>query len=380
MPLFASFSPPAPLAWLRSCTANGAGEFLVALQDFLETTNPLIAAPSGREALGYLLDSLSRRQPGRKKVLLCSFNCPLVGRTVLERNLELDPYDLASPTGGIDCRAVGRRLSRAHLALLVTHPFGVPVDFRPLIAECRRQGTVLIEDCAHTVGGRIGGQMAGTLGDAAIFSFNRDKPLALGGGGALLLNARQLHPEKEPDFGNQAWAEEAGALRFFLRLLEEDGHLPGDSRLHRTLSLRLADLCAKPSNLAFRGLHPLRAAYGLRLLAGYGERLAQRNSQAKEIASRWPAHSWTVSPFVSPAWFRQRLVASDCNTLEQLRQAALAHGFTATNTTWPSPVGCRTRKTSPPANAAHCALHGIDLPLASTTSLKDLAGTLPAPY
>jgi dTDP-4-amino-4,6-dideoxygalactose transaminase len=47
------------------------------------------------------------------------------------------------------------------------------------------QGKPIIEDCAQSLGSRLGGKMAGTFGTIAAFSFRSGKYLSVGEGGAL---------------------------------------------------------------------------------------------------------------------------------------------------------------------------------------------------
>ena len=57
----------------------------------------------------------------------------------------------------------------------------------------RPRGTTsrVIEDCAHALGARYRGRAVGTIGDAAIFSFQTLKPLnAYGGGMAVVSDPR----------------------------------------------------------------------------------------------------------------------------------------------------------------------------------------------
>ncbi len=54
-----------------------------------------------------------------------------------------------------------------------------------LAAWCEREGLILLEDTAHSVGSRLDGRHLGTFGAAGAFSFFSNKNLAVGEGGAL---------------------------------------------------------------------------------------------------------------------------------------------------------------------------------------------------
>ena len=63
--------------------------------------------------------------------------------------------------------------------------------FPTIIEYCREKGIIIIEDCAHTLGGKIGGEAAGTL-EMLLFWFNYDKPISLGWGGAMIITTQNL--------------------------------------------------------------------------------------------------------------------------------------------------------------------------------------------
>jgi dTDP-4-amino-4,6-dideoxygalactose transaminase len=71
-------------------------------------------------------------------------------------------------------------------AIVAVHLYGQLADMPALAALARRHGLLLIEDAAQAHGAALGGRRAGTLGDAAAFSFFPTKNLgALGDGGAV---------------------------------------------------------------------------------------------------------------------------------------------------------------------------------------------------
>ncbi len=73
-------------------------------------------------------------------------------------------------------------------AVVPVHALGHPADMDPLMAICRSHEVPVIEDAAGAIGARYRRAPAGGLGDAAMLSFNGNKTLTTGGGGALLTN------------------------------------------------------------------------------------------------------------------------------------------------------------------------------------------------
>jgi aminotransferase EvaB len=78
-------------------------------------------------------------------------------------------------------------------AVLVTHLYGQLADIEALSTLCSQNGIALVEDCAQAHGARRGGQLAGSWGDIACFSFYPTKNLgALGDGGAVATGREDL--------------------------------------------------------------------------------------------------------------------------------------------------------------------------------------------
>ena len=71
--------------------------------------------------------------------------------------------------------------------LLPVHLYGQCVDMVPLEALAARHGLTILEDCAQSHGARHHGRLAGSMGNAAAFSFYPTKVLgAYGDGGATI--------------------------------------------------------------------------------------------------------------------------------------------------------------------------------------------------
>jgi dTDP-4-amino-4,6-dideoxygalactose transaminase len=98
-----------------------------------------------------------------------------------ETTFTMDPRRLE------DALAVAPRSAGARpKAVLVVHLYGHPAAMPAIVELARRDGLLVVEDCAQAHGARLGGRMVGTFGDVATFSFYPTKNLgALGDGGLV---------------------------------------------------------------------------------------------------------------------------------------------------------------------------------------------------
>ena len=93
-------------------------------------------------------------------------------------------------TAQLNLNEIGAALNAKTKAIVVTHLYGLMNDVlgvRSHLSSLGREDVVIVEDCAQAHGATLGGHMAGSLGDAAAFSFYPTKNLgALGDAGAVL--------------------------------------------------------------------------------------------------------------------------------------------------------------------------------------------------
>lgn len=113
-----------------------------------------------------------------------------------ERTLGVDPTALREYLKGIgELRGgvvVNRNTGNVIRALVPMHTFGHPVDMEGLLAVARDFNLVLVEDAAESIGSNIGGRQTGTFGTLGCLSFNGNKTITTGGGGAILSNDTEL--------------------------------------------------------------------------------------------------------------------------------------------------------------------------------------------
>jgi aminotransferase in exopolysaccharide biosynthesis len=83
---------------------------------------------------------------------------------------------------------INRSTGRVIRAIVPMHTFGHPVDIESLLAVAHDYNLQLIEDAAESIGSTVGGRHTGTFGVMGTLSFNGNKTITTGGGGAILTN------------------------------------------------------------------------------------------------------------------------------------------------------------------------------------------------
>jgi aminotransferase in exopolysaccharide biosynthesis len=77
-------------------------------------------------------------------------------------------------------------------ALIAVHIFGHPCNIFKIKTICKKFGIVLIEDAAEGIGSFYHKKHVGTFGKIGVLSFNGNKTITTGGGGALITNEKKI--------------------------------------------------------------------------------------------------------------------------------------------------------------------------------------------
>lgn len=85
-------------------------------------------------------------------------------------------------------RQTGRRIR----AVIPMHTFGHPVSLDELVDVCKEFNLILVEDAAEALGSFYKGKHMGNWGLVSAVSFNGNKIITTGGGGAVLTNDREM--------------------------------------------------------------------------------------------------------------------------------------------------------------------------------------------
>lgn len=103
---------------------------------------------------------------------------------------------LENQTEQIDGRCFNRRSGRQVVACAPMHSFGIPGLIEELVDVCSTRNLEIVEDAAEALGSTVHGKALGTFGQSGVLSFNGNKIVTAGGGGAILTD--------DPEIGRRA--------------------------------------------------------------------------------------------------------------------------------------------------------------------------------
>lgn len=110
--------------------------------------------------------------------------------------LGVDPFKLEKYLEGMaelrNGELYNKQTNRRIKALVPMHTFGHPCMMDELVTLCDQYKLVLVEDAAESLGSYYKGKHTGSFGKVNAISFNGNKIITTGGGGAILTNDGEL--------------------------------------------------------------------------------------------------------------------------------------------------------------------------------------------
>jgi len=123
--------------------------------------------------------------------------------------------DIEPGTVNLSARTIEKLITDRTRAIITVHKTGIINDMDPILALAKERGLLVVEDCCQATFGKYKGRYAGTMGDAASFSFDSEKTMGSDTGGCIVTNHDEL-AERMRYYGQSR----AGAMR------------PGFGRIH----------------------------------------------------------------------------------------------------------------------------------------------------
>ena len=220
------------------------------------------------------------------------------------------PVEPVEATYNLDPARIEAAITARTKAIIPVHLYGQPADMQAIMAVAQRHNLKVLEDAAQAHGATSHGQRAGSLADAAAFSFYPGKNLgALGDGGAVVTNdatlAEQLRTWRnygskvkyyndEPGYNSRLDELQAALLHVKLKTLDE-----GNARRRAIAAVYDRELAGIPGLVL-----PQVPAWAEPVWHLYVIRHAQRDALAKQLAEQGIGTivHYPVPPHLQPAY------------------------------------------------------------------------------
>lgn len=144
----------------------------------------------GRVALYAILKALGIGPAD--EVAIQAFTCLAVPEGVMATGARPLWIDIEPNGFNMDAKDLDRKLTPNTKAIVVQHTYGIPAAMDEIEKVARAHNLPIIEDCCHTLASTYRGRRVGTFGVAAFYSFEWGKPVAVGIGGAAVINDDEL--------------------------------------------------------------------------------------------------------------------------------------------------------------------------------------------
>jgi len=141
---------------------------------------------SGRSALVAGLKALDL--PKGSEVILQAFSCVVVANSIKNAGLKPVFVDIGKNSFGLDINDLQNKITSKTKVIIVQNLFGIPDDYKKILAIAKKHKLILVEDCAQSLGASYGNKKLGLFGKFAFFSFGREKVISSTFGGVLITN------------------------------------------------------------------------------------------------------------------------------------------------------------------------------------------------
>ena len=280
-------------------------------------------ASSGRSALYCLLLGLKAENPSRRQVVMPAYTCPAVARVAIDLALQPVFVDISMETMAYLPDSLAAAVSEETLAVVLVHPFGIPLPAAEVIAVAHGAGAVVIEDAAQALGAKWDGKPVGTSGDYGLFSLGPGKPISTGGGGIAIANQAEDIPSLTKWWADLPGATGAVSAAAWLRqaAFQFAFHPTGWWAATR-VGLHRVGNHETSWGYTVQGLAPAQAGVGLSLLPRLDEINAQRQHKAsilQQVTNRLSSvQTLSVAETAEPFFLRFPLMAESKEQRETL--------------------------------------------------------------
>lgn len=121
------------------------------------------------------------------EIIMPSYTFVSTANAFVLRGAKIVFVDSLSDHPNIDHEAIEAVITEKTKAIVVVHYAGVACSMDPILHLAKKHNLVVVEDAAQAIDSYYKGQVLGTLGDYAAFSFHETKNITCGEGGLLVV-------------------------------------------------------------------------------------------------------------------------------------------------------------------------------------------------
>ena len=194
---------------LKNKTISSFGSYKIRLEKKIKNLTKakyVILTSSGTAAIHLTLEALKVNK--KHEILMPSLNYIASANSVLYTNSSPHFVDVESETLGVDPIKLksylnkivkkkknisyNKKTGKIIKALIILHVFGHPCKINEIKKVCREFNIDLIEDAAEALGSLYKNKHVGNFGKVGILSFNGNKIITTGAGGAVITNDKKI--------------------------------------------------------------------------------------------------------------------------------------------------------------------------------------------
>lgn len=146
---------------------------------------------SGRAAL-YLVLAAVAKLTGKSEIIVPGYTCFSVPSAIRQAGLRARLVDVSPNSLSFDPQQLSSALNDTTAAILLIYPFALAIDPAPVLQLARQKSVLVIEDAAQSMGLSFDGKLAGTIGDAGLYSLSKGKMITSIRGGVIVTNHLEL--------------------------------------------------------------------------------------------------------------------------------------------------------------------------------------------
>jgi len=313
----------------------------------------------GRVALYALLRTLD---VGRDdEVILPGYTCVMNVNPIKYVGARPVYVDIEPDTFNINVNLIEEQITNRTKVIIAQHTYGYPCEMDNIMNVANKKGISVIEDCCLALGSKYKDKAVGTIGRAAYFSFQWNKPYTTGLGGMVITNDRELAERTEsllademcPPSGREVFMLRMQLIIYRLlvyprttalaqtafRYLTQWGAVVGSSSTSELKPMKADDF--------FKGASPVQARSGLRQLEKIEQNISHRARMARLYDRLLEDKGWRPRTYdataMQPVMVRYPVrIAEKAKALEAAAKAGIELG------SW-----------------FECPLHPVETPLAS---------------